>query len=52
MADITNFDNGLGEAVSPEQWANFVFEALSHECAAITVVSDEVVSVLSTVGMR
>ena len=31
MTDITNFDNSIGEASSPEQWASFVLDHLSNE---------------------
>ena len=31
MADITNWDNSIGESSSPEEWASFVLEHLSNE---------------------
>lgn len=35
MADVTNFDNGLGEATSPEQWASFVLDHVSNESVVL-----------------
>jgi len=32
---VYNFDEGLGSAVSPEQWAQFVLDHLSHESVVL-----------------
>lgn len=35
MADITNFDNGIGEAISPEEWSSYVLDHLAHESVVL-----------------